>query len=757
MADSRSESIPTVYELFEDIIHRNFEKSNVSLSTPSNIDRLSVSCEPAYFNVETDEQSPCEEVAANVSNKDDRDMPCLTLRSWIISLLFTCLLSFVNQFFWYRTSPLFVGVLVAQLLSHLLGKIMAKVLPCRTFKVWRWSFCLNPGPFTIKEHCIITAMASAAGGTAYAIDVITIQRLFYKRSINYGIGILFVITSQTLGYGMAGIMRRFLVWPAAMIWPANLVSCALFRTLHSGNDDNIQEENNNSRWIMSRFRFFFLAFLCQFLWYWFPGYIFPILSLFSWICVIKPDNLLLSQLTGVSGLGLGSLELDWNAWVWFLGSPIIVPFWAQINIMIGFVVLAWIMTPAAYYTNLWGAKALPMVSTRVFTADGYYYDVKSVLNSQNRVNETAYKTYGEMRMTVIFAFSYGASFAAIAAVIVHTVLFNDIHAKLMPYYSEAPEWWYTILFVFAFVVAALVYHFGELMPWYFLFLAVASAFLFLLPTGIVLVVTNQGIGLNVITEFIAGVAIPGDPLANVTLKTYGYITQAQALTLISDLKLGHYMKIPPRAMFITQLVGTIIAGIINYATADYLMTTIPNICTERNLRWTCPNANTFYSASIIWGAIGPVKMFGKGSTYSSLLYAFLIGALLPIPVWFLLRKFPNTTWLKHVHFPIMLSATAMMPPAPPGNYPSWLFIGFFFNFVLVRYAHSWWKRYAYVFSAAMDCGVAICGLVIFFALQNNDIEFPSWWGTGGDTGDGCPLSHANYSGILPSSRPIVSG
>ncbi|CAF3264246.1 unnamed protein product [Rotaria socialis] len=773
MADSRSESMSTVYELSEDIVHRNVEKSNVSSSTPSNIDRLSASFEPAYFNIETDEQSPYEEVAANVSNKDDRDMPCLTLRSWIISLLFTCLLSFVNQFFWYRTSPLFVGVIVAQLLSHLLGKIMAKVLPRRTFKVWRWGFCLNPGPFTIKEHCIITAMASAAGGTAYAIGVITIKRLFYKRSINYGVGILFVITSHTLGYGMAGIMRRFLVWPAAMIWPANLISCALFRTLHSGNDDNMQEENNNSRWTMSRFRFFFLAFLCQFLWYWFPGYIFPILSLFSWICVIKPDNILLSQLTGVNGLGLGSLELDWNAWVSFLGSPIIVPFWAQINIMIGFVILAWIMTPAAYYTNLWGAKAFPMVSTRVFTEDGYCYNIKSVLNSQNRLNETAYNTYGEMRMTVIFAFSYGASFAAIAAVIVHTILFNgktivkqfrsslkntneDIHAKLMSYYSDAPEWWYIILFVVAFVIAALVCHFGELMPWYFLFLAVASAFLLLLPTGIVLAVSNQGIGLNVIAEFIAGVAIPGDPLANVTFKTYGYITQAQALTLISDLKLGHYMKIPPRAMFITQLVGTIIAGIINYATADYLMTTIPNICTERNLRWTCPNANTFYSASIIWGAIGPVKMFGKGSTYSSLLYAFLIGAFLPIPVWFLLRKFPNAAWLKHVHFPIMLSATAMMPPAPPGNYPSWLFVGFFFNFVLVRYAHSWWKRYAYVFSAAMDCGVAICGLVIFFALQHNEIEFPTWWGTGGDTGDGCPLSHANYSGILPSSRSTVS-
>lgn len=115
--------------------------------------------------------------------------------------------------------------------------------------------------------------------------------------------------------------------------------------------------------------------------------------------------------------------------------------------------------------------------------------------------------------------------------------------------------------------------------------------------------------------------MPGDPLANVTFKTYGYITQYQALLLISDLKLGHYMKvfisilfffldmncsskIPPRAMFITQLVGTILAGIINYVTANYLLNNIPDICTPKNPRWTCPNANTFFSASIIWGAIG---------------------------------------------------------------------------------------------------------------------------------------------------------
>ena len=69
---------------------------------------------------------------------------------------------------------------------------------------------------------------------------------------------------------------------------------------------------------------------------------------------------------------------------------------------------------------------------------------------------------------------------------------------------------YTILFVVAFVIAALVCHFGQLMPWYFLFgsfeyknmikfdkfdiVAVGIAFIFVLPTGIVQAVTNQSIG-----------------------------------------------------------------------------------------------------------------------------------------------------------------------------------------------------------------------------------------------------------------------
>ena len=64
------------------------------------------------------------------------------------------------------------------------------------------------------------------------------------------------------------------------------------------------------------------------------------------------------------------------------------------NILVGFVTLAWLITPATYYSNLWNAKALPIFSNRVFTGDGYVYNVTAVLDSHLRLNETAYKHHG---------------------------------------------------------------------------------------------------------------------------------------------------------------------------------------------------------------------------------------------------------------------------------------------------------------------------------------------------------------------------
>jgi hypothetical protein len=63
-------------------------------------------------------------------------------------------------------------------------------------------------------------------------------------------------------------------------------------------------------------------------------------------------------------------------------------------------------------------------------------------------------------------------------------------------------------------------------------------------------------GLNIITEYAMGLIYPGRPIANVCFKTYGYMSMAQAVSFLSDFKLGHYMKIPPRSMFLAQVLSS---------------------------------------------------------------------------------------------------------------------------------------------------------------------------------------------------------
>jgi hypothetical protein len=151
---------------------------------------------------------------------------------------------------------------------------------------------------------------------------------------------------------------------------------------------------------------------------------------------------------------------------------------------------------------------------------------------------------------------------------------------------------------------------------------------------------------------------------------------------------------------------------------------------------------------------GSVRTFGPSSDYFPLLLGFLVGLILPVISWSLCKMYPNRRWLTLVHFPILLMSAYAIPPAPAVNFPSWFLVGFIFNYVIYRYAHLWWEKYAYIFSAAMSCGVALGGFAIFFIFQNNSIFFPEWWGTGGSTGDGCPLGTANFSGIIPTDRDL---
>lgn len=272
---------------------------------------------------------------------------------------------------------------------------MARVLPKRVFNVFGFKFSLNPSPFNVKEHVLVTIMANCGASTAYAVDIIVIQRVFYKQNFGFLANLLLILTSQLVGYGMAGILRRYLVYPAAMIWPSNLVTVALFNTLHR------KEDILPGQW--TRQKFFGVVAMGSFVYYWIPAYIFPVVTSLTLLCYINPSNVVLSQLTGSQGLGMGALALDWNTITAFLGSPLITPWWAQVNILIGFVAMAWVMVPFAYYLNIWNAKQYPIMTSKLFTTDGYYYDTLSILTPAKTLDEPTYNAYGPLRIATFFA------------------------------------------------------------------------------------------------------------------------------------------------------------------------------------------------------------------------------------------------------------------------------------------------------------------------------------------------------------------
>ena len=63
-------------------------------------------------------------------------------------------------------------------------------------------------------------------------------------------------------------------------------------------------------------------------------------------------------------------------------------------------------------------------------------------------------------------------------------------------------------------------------------------------------------GYDIIAQFIIGYVLPGKPIANLLFKIYGRISTVHALSFLSDLKLGHYMKIPPRCMYTAQVISS---------------------------------------------------------------------------------------------------------------------------------------------------------------------------------------------------------
>ncbi|KAG6000312.1 hypothetical protein E4U54_001466 [Claviceps lovelessii] len=580
------------------------------------------------------EDSPYLEVRSSVPPSDNPDMPVNTVRAWLLGIVLCTITAACNVMLSMHRSSASISSTVVQLVAYPMGTLMesrslgvglANVLPNKEHRVLGFTFNLNPGPFNVKEHTIITMMTAAGSTFSFAIDILLAQELFYRQRFGWGFQILLVISTQAMGFGAAGIARRYLVWPSSMVWPANLVTCTIMHSLHNHASSDMPQPNG---WRISRYRFFVIVSLAAFVYHWIPEVFAQFLSIFSFACWIAPRDVVVNQLFGAfTGLGLIPITFNWMTISSWLHSPLQTPLFAILNVGFGFLICI-IGSIGLAYAGPDYYKYLPLSANKNWDRYAQVYNTSRILTPDYTVNETAYKEYSPILLGATFSLSYCMSFATLTSTITHCALFYgpdmwrrtrnyqsekpDIHMKLMKRYKEAPEWWFAAVFAVSLVFGMISSQvWNTHLPWWAYLMCIIIALVFFIPIGIVQAVTNQQAGLNIITEMMIG--LPGRPVAMMLFKSWGHMTAANGLIYISDMKIGHYMKIPPRSMFAAQAFAVFWLSIVQISTYNFLMRNISGICSEEQAEGlTCPAAATVYNASVIWGVIGPKRVFGPG-------------------------------------------------------------------------------------------------------------------------------------------------
>ena len=729
--------------------------------------------------------SPYPEVRAVTEPYDDSSIPCETFRVYLLGIIWTCLGTFINQFFAERQPTITLSSTVVQLFLYPSGKVVEKILPKKVVKLGKWHVDLNPGPWNHKEQMLTTIFYSVSSGFAYVsynLHAQKVERFYNNQWVDFGYQILLTMATNYLGIGFAGLLRRFAIYPHKAIWPTILPIIALNKALVQ-----TETKENIHGWTLSRYKWFFLVFTFSFCYNWIPTYLFNALSYFNWPTWIAPNNPTLVAITGsASGLGLNPWPtFDWN--ILNFNGCLIYPFYAQLSQYIG-MVIGFIVIAALWFTNHKWTGYVPINSASLWDRFGSIYSVENIVNEDTLFDQAKYDQVGPPYYSAANLVVYGAFIAIYPFSIVYEVFmnrkpmwaamkgltrgfknfrgsvyegFNDPHTIMMKKYKEVPDWIFAIVLVVSIALAIIcVQIYSAQTPVWGIFFAVGINFVFLIPLTAIYSTTGFSFGLNVLVQLIVGFALPGNGLALMFIKAFGYNINGQAQNYISDQKMGHYLKIPPRAVFRTQMFSILIASFLGLAVLNFQIANIANYCAPNNTqKFTCPGATVFYNASILWGVIGPKKVFG--GLYPILQWCFLIGFLLAFPC-IAFKKYGPKKYTKYFQPTLMVGGFVFYAPYNLSFFTGGVYISTMFMWFLKSRYLAWWQKYNFVLSGAMDAGVAFSAIIIFFAVQYKDKSL-DWWGNnviwrgiegmGGQGRLNAADAPEGYFGLRPSQWP----
>ncbi|KIK46898.1 hypothetical protein CY34DRAFT_21743 [Suillus luteus UH-Slu-Lm8-n1] len=708
-----------------------------------------------------------------ISVDDDPSLNPWTFRAFFIGLGLSTFGGVLAEIYYFKPQTVLVSLMFLAVMSYVLGIFMETFIPRRGFLRY-----LNPGPFNKKENAFIVIMASASATSALGTEVLAVQRLYYNITPNAGASVFLLFSSQLLGYGIGGMMRGILLYPSKMLYPGVLPLLSMFDALYEG-----------GMAARKKLRVFYMVFAAIFIWELFPEWMFPLLTGFSIICLAAPNNAAVSRVFGGSngneGLGLLSICFDWQ---YISGgmNPMTIPLKAQFSNFLGYL-LCMVVFVAVYYNNIWKAQNFPFLSQLLFYENGTQYNQTLILNSNYEVDPTLLAEQGVPYYSSTWIVYLLTSNLGLAATFTHLLLWNrddlrsawswmtpssikqmwanfdwkfwkadgmrkqevddenlDPHYRQMLKYPDAPNSWYFAVFVVAFVISLVViYKTNSTLPWWGFIISLLLATISILFFGALAAITGLSFIIQPFVQMIGGYLHTGKPVANMYFVLYGYNTVSQAQLLLRDLKIAQYAKLPPRAAFTAQIIGTLLGAILNFIMMNSIIDNQREILlsVQGTNIWSGQQPQQYNSQAIAWGGLSH-ELFSAGQRYQWVPLAYLVGLFMPIP-FYVIHKFWPRLRADYLYTPIIAYYIGWLCVGINSSILSYFAVAFLSQWWLRTRYPSWFAKYNYIIGAALDGGTQVMVFILSFAVQGaggTSHLFPAWWGANqGGNYDHCAM------------------
>ncbi|KAK4579995.1 hypothetical protein LTR86_000197 [Recurvomyces mirabilis] len=310
----------------------------------------------------------------------------------------------------------------------------------------------------------------------------------------------------------------------------------------------------------------------------------------------------------------------------------------------------------------------------------------------------------------------------------------DPHYKLMLRngYKEVPLWWWAAVLVGSWVVGlGCMYALKSTLPWWGFLLATVFTFIFTLFFGAQYGMTGFGFNLQPICQMLAGYMFPGRPLANFWFTCFTFNATSEAQVLAKDLRLAQYTHLPPRITFGLQILGCLVGALLNWVMMITIVDAQRDLLTaiQGSSIWSGQNIQIFNSAAITW-AMAP-KLYSIGQRYQWCTIVFLVGFLVPLPMYAMYRWRGNKKLWSYINPSIILWFMGNLFVGINAGFTTFFMIAFTFQWYLRKYHPKFFVEWNYLISAALDGGTQIMIFILTFAVAGGSgvaHPFPTWAG-----------------------------